>query len=231
MCGWGEMAGDRWDTRPEGGLARCLLRPAVSSATGSCPPCVWESAPLCFEDESVGFSKWPCHAAADISKNSSFTGKHTPLNPSSYSVQLSGFQNVRSCAAITTVSHNTFSSPLKETHGQSVILVSLTSQPPATIQRHSPLWVRLCGIFIWIESCNTSNAVTDFFAPRTLFSRFIRANDASVFHFFGLLNNTPLYGHTVLYLCTSGWILGICPLFVYCELTDAAMNIHVQVFV
>ena len=76
-----------------------------------------------------------------------------------------------------------------------------------------------------------SNVVADFFLPRTLFSRLIRANDASVFHFFGLLNNTPLYGHTILYLSTSGWILGICPLFVYCELTDAAMNIHVQVFV
>lgn len=39
--------------------------------------------------------------------------------------------------AITSVSHNTVSSSLKETHGQSVILVSLTSQPPATIQRLS----------------------------------------------------------------------------------------------
>ena len=83
-----------------------------------------------------------------ISKNSSFTGKHTPLNPPSSSMQLSGFQNTRSCAAITTVSHNTFPSPLKETHGQSAIPVSLTSQPQQRFSYFLSLWIHFCGIFI-----------------------------------------------------------------------------------
>lgn len=140
-----------------------------------------------------------------ISKNSSFTGKHTHLIPpaTACSSMVS-----RIFGAITTVSHNTFSSPLKETYGQSVILVS--PNLPAPQQRFSDslssLWIRLCGfsskqnpatfIMLWLT-----------LLPRTLFSRLIQANDALIFHFFGLPNNTPLYGHTILYLST-GWALG-----------------------